>query len=195
VQMKKSLKIASIAALLLAVLGVVAFVYAEVQNNLALASDQQTGNQFVQSLLESNNITIPGNGSWPCRMGRGGGRQMMENGGLQFAQFFSENTTLSTVQGTVVSQTRDLLILNTDSGQVRVMIPKEWTVGGEIANAATLFNGTFVSQGQSVTVSVLKSDLFSNASVSVNVMLAYEAVNGAGTHAYAVLPFNIQPAS
>jgi len=46
-----------------------------------------------------------------------------------------------------------------------------------------------------LTVSVLKSDLFSNANFSVNVMLGYEAVNATGTHAYAVLPFNIQPTS
>jgi hypothetical protein len=75
------------------------------------------------------------------------------------------------------------------------MIPNEWTVGSEVVNSVSLFNGTFVSSDQTLTVDVLKSDLVSNASFSVNVMLGYEAVNATGTHAYAVLPFNIQPAS
>jgi len=163
------------------------------QNGLALADDQ-TSNQYVQTLLDSTNVTLPINATWPDHMEGGHGRQMMGDC-LQFVQLLSENATLSTVQGTVVSQTRDLLILDTGSGQVRVMIPNEWTVGSEVVNSVSLFNGTFVSSGQTLTVDVLKSDLVSNASFSVNVMLGYEAVNATGTHAYAVLPFNIQPAS
>jgi hypothetical protein len=164
------------------------------QNSLALADDQRTSNQYVQTLLDSTNVTLPINATWPDHMEGGHGRQMMGDD-LQFVQLLSENATLSTVQGTVVSQSRDFLILDTGAGQVRVMIPNEWTVGSEIVNSASLFNGTFVSSGQTLTVNVLKSELFSNANFSVNVMLGYEAVNATGTHAYAVLPFNIQPAS
>lgn len=192
--MRKSLKIASAAVVLFLVLSVVAFVYAGMQNSLALASDQQTGNGYVQTFFDLNNVTLPSTVTWRCHMDRGHGQQMMGDG-LQFVQLLSENATLSTVQGTVVSQSADLLILNTDSGQVRVIVPNEWTVGGEVVDRAALFNGTFVSSGQSLTVDVLKSDLFSNANFSVNVMLGYEAVNATGTHAYAVLPFNIEPAS
>jgi hypothetical protein len=94
-----------------------------------------------------------------------------------------------------MTEFRDIVLSSRASGQVRVMIPREWTVGSEVVSGATLFNGTFVSTGQTLTVDVLKSDLFSNANFSVNVMLGYEAVNATGTHAYAVLPFNIQPAS
>jgi hypothetical protein len=192
--MRKSLKIASAAVVSFLALSALALVYAGMQNSLALADDQQTSNQYVQTLLDSTNVTLPINATWPDHMEGGHGRQMMGDG-LQFVQLLSENATLSTVQGTVVSQTRDLLILDTGSGQVRVMIPNEWTVGSEVVNSASLFNGTFVSSGQTLTVDVLKSDLVSNASFSVNVMLGYEAVNATGTHAYAVLPFNVQPAS
>jgi hypothetical protein len=192
--MRKSLKIASAAVVLFLVLSAVAFVYAGMQNSVALASDQQNRNQYVQTVFDLNNVTLPSNITCPGHMERGRGRQMMGDG-LQFVQLLSENATLSTVQGTVVSQSRNLLILNTDSGQVQVVIPNEWTVGGDVVDRATLFNGTFVSSGQTLTVSVLRSDLFSNANFSVNVMLGYEAVNATGTHAYAVLPFNIQPAS
>jgi len=192
--MRKSLKIASAAVVSFLALSALALVYAGMQNSLALGDDQQTSNQYVQTLLDSTNVTLPINATWPDHMEGGHGRQMMGEG-LQFIQLLSENATFSTVQGTLVSQTRDLLILDTGSGQVRVMIPNEWTVGSEVVNSVSLFNGTFVSSGQTLTVDVLKSDLVSNASFSVNVMLGYEAVNATGTHAYAVLPFNIQPAS
>jgi hypothetical protein len=192
--MRKSLKIASAAVVSFLALSALALVYAGMQNSLALGDDQQTSNQYVQTLLDSTNVTLPINATWPDHMEGGHGRQMMGEG-LQFIQLLSENATFSTVQGILVSQTRDLLILDTGSGQVRVMIPNEWTVGSEVVNSVSLFNGTFVSSGQTLTVDVLKSDLVSNASFSVNVMLGYEAVNATGTHAYAVLPFNIQPAS
>jgi hypothetical protein len=192
--MRKSLKIASAVVVLFLALSAVAFVYAGMQNSLALADEQQTGNQNMQTFFDSNNITLPSNATWPGHMERGHGRQMMGDG-LQLVQMLSENATLSTVQGTIVSQSRDILILDTDSGQVRVMISGEWTVGSEVVSGVALFNGTFASTGQTLTVDVLKSDLFSNANFSVNVMLGYEAVNATGTHAYAVLPFNIQPAS
>jgi hypothetical protein len=68
-------------------------------------------------------------------------------------------------------------------------------VGDEVVSSATLFNSTFASQGSSVTITVLETSLFSNASFSINEMLGYEATNATGTTAFAVLPFNIQPAS
>lgn len=66
---------------------------------------------------------------------------------------------------------------------------------GHCRTRATLFDGTFVGPDENVVVRVLESDVFSNANFSINVMIGYEAVNATGTYAYAVLPFNIQPAS
>ena len=192
--MRKSLKIVSAAVVLFLALTAIALVYAGIQSGSASANAQQTGNQDMQMFFDSNNVTLPSNATWLGNMGRCHGQQMMGDG-PQLVQMLSENATLSTVQGTVVSQSGRVLILDTGSSQVRVMIPNEWTVGNEAINSATLFNGTFVSSGQTLTVNVLKSDLFSNVNFSVNVMLGYEAVNATGTHAYAVLPFNIQPAS
>ncbi len=193
-KMKKSLKIASAAVVLFLALSAIALVYAGIQSSSASANAQQTLNQDMQTFFDSNNVTLPINATWPGHMERCHGQEMMGDG-RQLVQMLSENATLSTVQGTVVSQSGRILILDTGSSQVRVIVPKEWTVGNEVINSATLFNGTFVSSGQTLTIDVLKSDLFSNANFSVNVMLGYEAVNATGTHAYAVLPFNIQPAT
>jgi hypothetical protein len=194
VKMRKSLKIASVAAVLLLAFGAVVFVYASSQNALKANYDerQQIAMQNMQTYFDSNNCTLPDNYTMFNHI-----RHMPQGraNGFPWIERFLENATLSTVQGTIVSQYKDILILNTDTGQIRVLLPREWTLGNEVVNRATLFNGTFASSGQNVTVKVLKSDVFSNTSFSINVMMGYEAINATGTHAYAVLPFNIQPSS
>jgi hypothetical protein len=121
------------------------------------------------------------------------GMPQMRANGLQWVGGLSQNATLANVSGTVISEVNGVLILNTSSSQIRVSLPKDWTVGTQIVDRNTLFNGPFASSGQSVTMEVLENNLFSNANFSINEMLGYEAINATGTHAYAVLPFNIQP--
>ncbi|MCJ7634750.1 hypothetical protein MUP77_20460 [Candidatus Bathyarchaeota archaeon] len=182
--MRKTLKIATVAAVLFLALGAIVFVYANSQNNLNTTDNElQT---TMQNYFSSNN-TLP-----PCN--RRGMRQFEENR-LQLGLNFFENATLNTVQGTVVSQSKGMLILDTGSGQIRVLVPKAWTLSNEVVSRATLFNGTFASAGQSITIKVLESNVFSNTSFSINVMLGYEAINSTNVHAYAVLPFNIVPSS
>ena len=123
------------------------------------------------------------------------GMPQMRANGLQWVGGLSQNATLANVSGTVISEVNGVLILNTSSSQIRVSLPKDWTVGTQIVDRNTLFNGPFASSGQSVTMEVLENNLFSNANFSINEMLGYEAINATNTQAYAVLPFNIQPAS
>jgi len=181
------LKIATMAAVLFLVLGAVVFVYAGSRYGLNASGDeQQTDIQNVQTYCMWNNDTMPGHMR---------GMPRMQTNDFQWVATLFENATTSTVQGTVVSQLKGILILDTGSGQIRILVPKAWSIDSEVEGRASLFNGTFVSPGQTVTVKVLESDLVSNANLSINVMLAYEAINAAGTHAYAVLPFNVQPSS
>ena len=192
--MKKSLKIAALAAVAFLALGALAFAYAYTQTGVTANTDeQQTGIQNMQNFFESNNVTLPNNLTIPwCntrRMPQMRGDSPFWIGGL------SENATLSNVTGTVVTEVKGMLVLDTGAGQVRVLLPKKWTVGTEVLGRAELFNGTFASSGQSVTVTVLESNIFSNTNFSINEMLGYEAINTTGTQAYAVLPFNIQPTS
>jgi hypothetical protein len=183
--MRKSLKIAAVATMLLIAFGAVAFVYACSQNNLKASDDQQTGIQNTQNSFWWKNVTMPYHRHMPP----------MCTNDFQWVGRLSENATLSTVNGTVVSEVRGVLILDTGTGQIRVLLPKDWTLNEEVVDRATLFNSTFVSPGHSVTIKALESQEFSNANFSINVMLGYEAINATGTHAYAVLPFNIQPKS
>jgi hypothetical protein len=190
-KMRKSLKITAIAAVAFLALGVIVFAYAYSESSLTAAA-QQTNTQTLQNLLESNNFTLPANFTMPqCRMGMG----HMWGNGFQWTGMLSQNATLSTVQGTVVSEVSGLLVLDTGSGELRVSVPRQWTMGSEVVSGASLFNGTFASDGQNVTVKVLENNVFSNANFSINTMLAYEATNATGTTAYAALPFNIQPSS
>jgi hypothetical protein len=185
--MRKSVKIAAVATVLLLTLGAVVLVYAGSQNGINANDDElkQMGIQNMQTFFESDNATV----SCPIRR-----MPQMHVSGFQWTSFL-ENATISTVQGTVVSELKDMLILDTGSGQVRVLLPKDWTVDGEVVGRTELFNGTFASPSQSVTLKVLESDVFSNANFSINIMVGYEAINATAAHAYAVLPFNIQPHS
>ena len=193
--MRKSLKIVTVAAVLCIAVGAIVLVYANAQNALNANDDQQqTTMQNMQTFFESNNQTFCG---WNNRTmhGRMRGMPQMEANGPESVSGFLENATLSTVQGSVVSEFKGMLILNTGSSEVRILLPQAWSVDNEVVGRAKLFNGTFASPGQTVTVKVLESDVFSNANFSINVMLGYEAINATSTHAYAVLPFNIQPNS
>jgi hypothetical protein len=191
--MRKSLKIAAVAAVVVIALGTIAYVYACSQNGAtANADEQRMGFQNMQTFFESQNFTLPCNATIPwgymTRM------PPMRSNGLYLTEGFLQNATLSNVTGTVVTEVKGMLVLDTSSGQVRILLPNDWTVGNETVNRVTLFNGTFASQGSSVTITVLESNVFSNANFSINEMLGYEAINATGTQAYAVLPFNIQPA-
>ncbi len=189
--MRKSLKIATVVAALFLALGAVVFVYANQQNSFNANDDQQImGMQNMQQYMQNFAST---NGTFPP-----GQMKHMNQGiakGLPMAKQFLQNATLSDVQGTVVSEFRSMLILDTGTGQVRVLLPKFWSVDNGVVGRAALFNSSFAMPGDNVTIGVLSSDVFANQNFSINVMVGYEATNATGTHAYAVLPFNIVPNS
>ena len=188
------MKIAAVAAVIVVALGAVAFVYACSQNGAtAGANEQQMGIQNIQAFFQSHNITLTDNITIPWGQIMSMPKRKLD--GLYLTERLLQNATLSTVNGTVVSEFKGMLILDTGSSQIRVLLPKDWTLGNEVVGRAALFNGTFANAGQNVTVYVVEINVFGNANFSINEMIGYEAINATGTQAYAVLPFNIQPAS
>ena len=190
--MKKSLKIAAVTATVLLALTAVVYVYACSRSGYDTSGDQQqTSTQgtepFIQNYLTSSctNVTA----------GQLKGMWKMPGNRLKAIYYFLQNATISTVKGTIASEFKGMLILETNSSEVRILLPKDWSVGNDVIDRATLFNGTFATSGANVTISVLESEVFSNANFSINVMIGYEVTNATGTQAYAVLPFNIQPHS
>jgi len=191
--MRKTLKIAAVAAVAMLALGVMALVYACSQNvTPANASEAQIEKWSPRGFFYSGNATSLNNLTMPCPMGH---LPRMGRNNFGWNARLLENATNSTITGTVVAEAKGMLVLDISSGQIRVSLPQEWTVGGSVVNRTSLFDGTFASQGQTVTLYVLESTLAKNTSFSINTMLGYEAINVTGTHAYAVLPFNIQPNS
>ena len=188
------MKIVALAAVLFIAVSAVAYVYACSQNGSSANDNEgRMGFQGMQGFSEWQNFTFANNVTMPW--GHMTPMPQMRGNGLPWSYGLLQNATLSNVTGTVVSVVRGMLVLDSGSGQVRVLLPNQWTVGNEVVSSSTLFNGTFASQGSSVVITVLESNVFSNTSFSINEMLGYEAVNATGTTAYAVLPFNIQPAS
>jgi hypothetical protein len=189
--MRKTLKIASLAAVVFLALGVIVFALASSQNGAAANANEQTSMQNIPTFFGMNNVTCPSNATMPWthtyRISRIWGN------GFQWTEGLSQNATLANVSGTVVSEVRGTLVLDTSSSQIRILLPEDWTIGTEVVNRNTLFNSTFASPGLTVTIEVIENSVFSNSNFSINQMLGYEATNSTNVQAYAVLPFNIQP--
>ena len=193
------MKVAVVAAVVFLALGAAALAYAFSQNSTNTNADELTGMQNRRTFFGYDNVSCQDNVTWSNNVtmpwAHMRGMPQMRANGLQWIEGLSQNATIANVSGTVVSEVNGMLILDTSSGQIRVLLPKDWTVGTQIVDRNTLFNSTFASSGQSVTIEVLESSVFSNANFSINEMLGYEAINATNAQAYAVLPFNIQPNS
>jgi len=103
-----------------------------------------------------------------------------------------KNSGPVTVDGTVVGLTRHMLILDVGDGQVRMLLPPVWSVGMEIVRAKDLFDNGFLVQGENVTVKALKTPLVAEENYGAYLLFGYEITNATDTHAFAVLPFNIE---
>ena len=205
--MRKSLVIIALVGVMLCVVGAVIFAnaYAATNGSTVNGAVPQVNAQPSQNVFNPGGPMIPGNFTFPGNFNAQGncgfqGRMMQGTHGRQrfgspFSGEFLQNATLTSISGSVVTETRGLLLLDTSSGQVSIQIPYEWNIGSQIVSGSTLFNGTFASSGQTVTLQVLESNVFSNTSFTINEMVGYQATNSTGTTATAVLPFNIQPAS
>lgn len=179
--MRKSVKLAAAITVLFLAFGAVILAYANSQNGSTSSSGQNLPTYMATSATQGQLQSL----------------QSIIGKDRQWIKRFLENATITTVNGTVVSLFRGMLILDTASGEVRVLVPKYWSVGTEVVGRWKLFNSTysFSAPGQSVTVKALESEMFENPSFSINVMVGYEITNATGKNAYAVLPFNIVPSS
>jgi hypothetical protein len=178
---RKSVKLAAAVTVLFLAFGAVVLAYATSQNAPVPSNGQNpqiyTATNSTQVQVQNLQSLIGKDRSWTRK--------------------FLENATITTVNGTVISLFKGMLILDTGSSQVTVLMPKYWSVGSEVVGRWKLFNSTysFSSPGQNVTVKALESEIFENPSFGINVMVGYEVTNATGTTAHAVLPFNIVPSS
>jgi len=178
---RKSVKLAASVTVLFLALGAVVLAYAASQS----------------ASTSSNGQNAPAYPTTNASQGQLQNLQSIIGKDRSWTKKFLENATITTANGTVVSLFKGMLILDTGSSEVRVLMPEYWSVGTQVVGRWKLFNSTysFSAPGQNVSVKALESEMFENPSFSINVMVGYEITNATGTSAYAVLPFNIVPSS
>ena len=179
--MRKSVKLAAVVAVLFLAFGAVVLVYANSQKPLTSTSGRNSPTYLANNATQSQSQII---------------QSIIDKDPAWFKKFL-ENATITTVNGTVVSMFKGVLILETGSSEVRILMPKYWSVGTEVVGRWNMFNSTysFSAPGQDVTVKALESEMFENPSFGINAIVGYDITNATGTTAYAMLPFNIVPSS
>ncbi len=112
----------------------------------------------------------------------------------QLLKWLIAHSTPVEVNGEAVALVRNMLIVQVGEDQVRVLMPRGWTVDGNVIGAGRLFNGTYMSFGDDVTVKALKTVLKTDdEGFNIYTLIGYEIIdNENGAHAYAILPFNIE---
>jgi len=96
------------------------------------------------------------------------------------------------VKGTAVALFKDMLIVSTAEGQVRIHLPHAWTVDEELTMRAEIFESDYLSVGEDITVKALRADVINKEGFRVYLLLGYEIIDESDVRAYAVLPFNIE---
>jgi len=85
-----------------------------------------------------------------------------------------------------------MLLADTAEGQIRIHLPQAWTVSGELMMREELFESGYLSEGENITVEVLRADVTNKEGLCIYLLLDYEIINESNIHVYAVLPFNIE---
>ena len=111
---------------------------------------------------------------------------------VRFVWWFLNHSEPTEVDGTVVALTEKKLILNTDEDQIRVNLPADWTVGGEVLTLEELFASGYLSEGESITVKALGADVIDKMGLRIYLLVGYEIIDQSGVQATANLPVNIE---
>lgn len=94
------------------------------------------------------------------------------------------------VEGEAVALEGHILVVEMDGSPVNVNMPGKWFVDGEVLTARDLFDGETFSFGDTLTISTLKLEMTTETHTATS-YFAY-AIQGDGTTAHALLPFNIE---
>ena len=92
------------------------------------------------------------------------------------------------VKGEAIALVGNILILDVDGEQARVLMPPKWTtMDGEVVEREALVESI---KDQTITVKALQASFENPQGVTISLILGYEIA--AGEDFYAVLPFNIE---
>jgi len=96
------------------------------------------------------------------------------------------------VEGTAVALFKDMFVVNTTEGQIRIHLSQGWIVDKELTMREELFEGDYLSVGEDIAVKALRANVINKEGFRVYLLLGYEIIDESGSHAFAVLPFNIE---
>ena len=111
---------------------------------------------------------------------------------VRFAVWFLRNAEPRVVDGTVVALSEHKLILDTTEDQIRVNLPDEWTVNGEVLTREGLFTSGYLNEGETVSLKALGADIIDKEGLRIYLIVGYETVNESGITATANLRINIE---
>ncbi|MFQ5758780.1 MAG: hypothetical protein ACE5IF_03810, partial [Candidatus Bathyarchaeia archaeon] len=80
------------------------------------------------------------------------------------------------VEGAVVALFKDMLIVETTDGRIRIHLPPEWNVGEEVMPREELFE-SYLSVGEDVTVKALRANVIDKEGLCIYLLLGYEIVD------------------
>jgi len=121
-------------------------------------------------------------------------KELLEYQRGQAAKALFKGAEAVTIQGTVITHFRNILVVTNSSGaRLNILLPQVWSVNSEdeAFNVTTLFTD-YVKAGNTVTIKVLERSVNNGKGVTITTILAYEITVGTN-HLYAITPFNINP--
>jgi len=170
--MKSKVKILAITPVIVAVASV--FLYAPLTNAFQPNGDPESGVEILNDM----------NFEARCR-----GRPRVK---ARRGWWFLNHSEPTEVDGAAVVLFKNMLIVDTGEGQIRIHLPQAWTVDGEVTMREELFESGYLSEGETITVKALRADVIDKEGLCVYLLLGYEIINESTVHAYAILPFNIE---
>ncbi|MBE0520597.1 hypothetical protein IBX35_06110 [Candidatus Bathyarchaeota archaeon] len=111
---------------------------------------------------------------------------------IRRAWWFLNHSKPTEVDGAAGALFKNMLIVDTSEGQIRIHLPRAWTVNGQVTMRQELFESGYLSEGETITVKVLRADVIDKQGLCVYLLLGYEIINESTVHAHAILPFNIE---
>jgi hypothetical protein len=104
---------------------------------------------------------------------------------------FLHNAEFAELEGTVVTLFQNMLIINTDEGQVRIHLPPTWLIGEETMSKTELFE-RYLSPNESIIINALKTTIVNKEGLNIYLLVGVEITDELEVNAQAVLPFNIE---
>jgi len=170
--MKPKIKILAITLVIVAVASV--FIYAPLTNALQPNGDPESDVEIL------NDINFEAR----CRC-----RPRVK---ARRAWWFLNHSEPTELDGTAVAVFKNMLIIDTSEGQIRIHLPQAWTIDGQVMMREELFESGYLSEGETITVKALRANVIDKKGLCVYLLLGYEIINESAVHAYAILPFNIE---